>query len=56
MVDNFLPAFNMEEEKKWEKKDEQISAIRHNIEKRIHGIQNVTDEDRQIHSDFLERR
>ncbi len=54
MVDNFLPAFDMEEQKQMDKKvDEQIGFIRSDIEARKHYISPVTNQDRKVHQEFL---
>ena len=56
MADNFLPAFDMEEERRLDKKvDEQIAAIRLDIQNRKYGIQPATDADRAAHQEFLSR-
>ena len=56
MADNFLPAFDMNEQKKLDKRvDEQIAAIRANIEARRHWISPVTGADRAAHQEFLAR-
>lgn len=56
MADNFLPAFDMEEQKKLDKHvDAQIAAIRSDIESRRHWISPVTDADRAAHQEFLAR-
>ena len=54
MADNYLPAFDMDEEIKLEKHvDEQLAAIKADIGARKHYIQPVTDADRQAHEQFL---
>lgn len=54
MADNFLPGFDMEEQKHMDKKvDEQISRIQADIAKRKIYISPVTEEDRNIHRIFL---
>lgn len=56
MTDNFLPAFDMDEQKELDKHvDEQITAIRTDIEARRHFISPVTDADRAAHQEFLAR-
>ncbi len=56
MADNFLPAFDMDEQKELNKHvDEQIAAIRADIESRRHWISPVTDADRAAHQEFLAR-
>ncbi len=55
MADNWLPSFDMEEQAKLDKKvEEQLSAIKADIDGRIRGIAKVTDEDRAAHRQFLE--
>lgn len=57
MVDNFLPAFDMEEQKKLDKKvDEQIKVLQDDIRNARHYIAPVTDKDRAAHKAYLERR
>ena len=54
MADNYLPAFDMDEEIKLEKHvDEQLAAIKADIGARKRYIQPVTDADRQAHEQFL---
>lgn len=54
MADNFLPGFDMEEQKRLDKKvDEQISRIHADIVKRKIYISPVTEEDRNVHRTFL---
>lgn len=56
MTDNFLPAFDMNEQKRLDKHiDEQISVIRTDIEARRYFISPVTDTDHAAHQDFLVR-
>lgn len=56
MVDNYLPAFDMDEQKKIDKKeDEQIAAVLSDINSRRHFIQPAMPEDRQAHQMYLER-
>ena len=55
MVDNFLPGFNMEEEKRLDKKvDEQIRRIQADIAQRKIYISPVTEKDRNVHKAFLD--
>lgn len=59
MVDNFLPAFDMEEqiESEPEKKvEEHLCAIRQDIMVRKKWIQPVTEEDRAWHQKYLEHQ
>ena len=54
MVDNFLPAFDMAEQVKLDKKVEhQINAIQSDIVGRRHYIQPATETDRAAHQAFL---
>lgn len=54
MADNFLPRFDMEEQKNRDKKvDEQISRIREDIDKKKVYVSPVTEEDRNVHKTFL---
>ena len=56
MVDNWLPAFDMDEQKKVDKKvDEQVAAIRADIAARKAMIAPVTDADREAHREYLSR-
>ena len=56
MVDNWLPAFDMDEQKKADKKvDEQIAAVRADIRARKVKIAPVTDADRAAHQEYLSR-
>jgi ferredoxin len=56
MVDNFLPAFDMNEQKSIDKKvDDQIAKILEDINSRKQEIQTATEHDRQVHEAFLER-
>ena len=56
MVDNFLPSFDMDEQKKLDKnEDGQIEAIRKDINAKRRFISPVTDQDRAGHREFLER-
>lgn len=54
MVDNYLPAFDMEEQKKLDKQtDAQIRRIREDIEAGRKYRSPVTDKDRAAHREFL---
>lgn len=54
MVDNFLPAFDMDEQRKLNKDVEgQLSVIKNDIISRKHYIQPATEEDKAIHQKFL---
>lgn len=54
MVDNWLPKFDMEEEKKLERKvDEDLARIVAEVDARKNVIEPVTDEDRAQHEAFL---
>lgn len=56
MVDNWLPAFDMNEQKKIDKKiDENIAVILEDLSARKNMIAEVTDADRTVHQQFLER-
>ena len=56
MVDNWLPAFDMDEQRAVDKKvDEQIAAIRADIAARKAMIAPVTDADRAAHREYLSR-
>ena len=56
MVDNWLPAFDMDEQKKVDKKvDEQVAVIRADIAARKAMIAPVTDADRAAHQEYLSR-
>lgn len=56
MVDNYLPAFDMEEQKKIDKKvDAQIQRIEEDIRNDKQYISPVTDKDRAAHQEFLKR-
>lgn len=56
MVDNFLPAFDMEKQKKINKNvDEQIRAIREDIANNKEYIAPATKKDRQAHQEYLNR-
>ncbi|MDD5986571.1 MAG: EFR1 family ferrodoxin [Eubacteriales bacterium] len=55
MVDNFVPAFDMKEQVKAEKHvEEQIEAIRRDIDAKKHSIELVTEKDRAAHAEYLE--
>lgn len=57
MVDNFLPNFDMDEQKRIDKKvDEQLRAIAEDIAARRDYISPVTDKDRAAHQEYLDRR
>ena len=54
MVDNFLPAFDMEEEVRLEKNvDGQLAVIRSEIDARRHFIEPVTSEDWLAHAGYM---
>lgn len=54
MVDNFLPAFDMEQQVKLNKHvEEQIAAIRQDIEGEKNEIEAVSEEDCQHHASYL---
>lgn len=56
MADNWLPGFDMEEQKSIDKKvEEHIAAIRTDIAACKHVIAAVTDMDRAVHQQFLDR-
>ena len=56
MVDNFLPGFDMNEQKLIDKKvDAQIEKIREDIGNRREWISPVTDTDRAVHQEYLGR-
>lgn len=56
MVDNFLPAFDMDQEKKLDKKvEEQIRKVKQDLETGKKEISPVTEEDRAVHQMFLEK-
>lgn len=56
MVDNWLPSFDMDEQKKIDKRvDEQIGAIRGDISARKEMIAPVTDADRAAHQEYVSR-
>lgn len=56
MADNFLPAFDMNEQKKSDKKvEEQIEKIKKDLEYSRQYIAPVTDKDRAAHREYLDR-
>ena len=56
MVDNWLPSFDMEEQKQLDKQVEnQLIRILADIKSRRHWISPVTDQDRAAHQEFLGR-
>ena len=56
MIDNFLPGFDMDEQRKIDKKvDEQLAGIRTDIDSRREYISPVTDQDRANHQEYLDR-
>lgn len=56
MADNWLPSFDMNEQKKLDKNvDAQIADIRRDISARKNFISAVTDKDRSAHREFSER-
>ena len=53
MVDNYLPAFDMEQEKQLDKKiPEQLARIRQDIQNRTHFIEAVTTENQQVYDGY----
>ena len=55
MADNWLPSFDMDEQKRLDKKtEEQIAAILKDLAARRNMIAPVTDADRMAHQQFLE--
>ena len=57
MVDNWLPSFDMNEQKAIDKKvDEHLEVIKKEIEGKVHKISEVTDTDRAAHQQFLENQ
>lgn len=55
MVDNWLPGFDMAEQKQIDKKvEEQVSVILEDLKNRKNGISEVNDNDRNAHKQFLE--
>lgn len=56
MVDNWLPGFDMDEQRKLDKKvEEHLWDIKEEIEVRMEKIAEVTEKDRDAHRQFLER-
>lgn len=56
MADNWLPAFDMNEQKRLDKKvDEHIGHIREDIADRLNSIAPVTAADRAAHREYLSR-
>ena len=56
MVDNWLPGFDMEEQKRLDKKVEgQLDHILADVKARRHWISPVTQQDRAAHQEFLSR-
>src|SRR5699024_12145043 len=56
MVDNWLPAFDMDEQRQIDKMiDEHLSAIKEDIAQHRKMITEVTEEDRAAHREFLSR-
>ena len=56
MVDNWLPGFDMEEQKKIDKHvEEQLAAILADLKARRKMISEVTEEDREAHGQFMQR-
>ncbi|HIR12929.1 MAG TPA: EFR1 family ferrodoxin [Candidatus Choladousia intestinavium] len=54
MADNWLPSFDMEEQKRLDKKEEQqIEGILQDLRERKEKIAQVTQEDRAAHREFL---
>lgn len=54
MVDNFLPVFDMKEEKAIDKNVEgQLAAVKKDIDEKVHAYQEVTQEDRDAHQGYL---
>lgn len=57
MIDNYLPSFDMAEQKAIDKhEDEAIRQIKQDIELKKHMLAPVTDIDRQAHQQYLENR
>lgn len=55
MVDNWLPSFDMDEQKMLDKKEEEhLQAIKADIESRREMVSEVTEADRAAHRQFLE--
>ena len=56
MADNFLPGFDMEEQKRLDKKvDEQLGRIKADLAQKKQWIAPVTGQDRAAHQEFLAR-
>lgn len=56
MADNFLPAFDMEKQKRTDKKvEEQLETIRRDIHEKKRMISPVTEKDRAAHQEYLKR-
>lgn len=56
MVDNFLPGFDMEEQKQLDKKvEEQIGRVKADLAERKRYIAPVAEQDRAVHREFLDR-
>ncbi len=56
MVDNFLPAFDMNQQKALDKKvEEQIFKIKQDIDTASKFISPVTNQDRKVHQEYLRR-
>lgn len=56
MADNFLPAFDMDEQKKMDKKvDVHLARIREDIGNRKRFFSPVTDTDRAAHQEYLDK-
>lgn len=56
MVDNFLPGFNMKEQMQIDKHiPEQLAVIKSDIAERKRFLSEVTDKDRAVHREYLER-
>lgn len=56
MVDNWLPSFDMEEQKRLDKHvDEHLAVIQADLKARKHWIAPVTAQDRAAHQQFLDR-
>lgn len=56
MADNFLPAFDMDEQRRLDKKvDEQMERIREDIAEKRRWTAPVTERDRAVHREFLKK-
>ena len=54
MADNYLPAFDMDEERGIDKHvDEQLAAIKADVAARLRFTESVTDSERKAHAEFL---